>query len=91
MSRKQSFDTLMAFGGLEKILPNMIESLELVGRGIGALRTVKLKGGGTVVERMDAAFDERLFDYAITFNDVMPFKNYCAAVTLEMDANPQLT
>ncbi|MEQ8230167.1 MAG: SRPBCC family protein [Gammaproteobacteria bacterium] len=83
MPRKQVFDLLMQFGGLEKILPDMIESLEVTGSGIGALRTVKLKGGGTVIERLDVGYDERVFGYTITFNDAMPFENYCAVVTLE--------
>lgn len=83
MPRKKVFDILVQFGGLERILPDMIESLELTGSGLGALRTVKIKGGGTVIERLDAAFDQRLFAYTITFNDVMPFENYCAVVTLE--------
>ena len=83
MPRKKVFDIHVHFGGLEKILPDMIESLELTGSGLGALRTVKIKGGGTVIERLDAAFDQRLFAYTITFNDIMPFENYCAVVTLE--------
>ncbi len=83
LPRKQVFDLLMQFGGLEKILPDMIESLEVTGSGLGALRTVKLKGGGTVIERLDVAYDERVFGYTITFNDAMPFENYCAVVTLE--------
>ena len=83
MPRKKVFDILVQFGGLERILPDMIESLELTGSGLGALRTVKIKGGGTVIERLDAAFDQRLFAYTITFNDIMPFENYCAVVTLE--------
>ena len=73
----------MPFCGLEKLLTDMIDSLTLSGSGLGALRTVKLKGGGTVIERLDAAFDTRLFAYTITFNDAMPFENYCAVVTLE--------
>lgn len=90
MPRKKVFDILVQFGGLEKILPDMIESLELTGSGLGALRTVKIKGGGTVIERLDAAFDERLFAYTITFNDIMPFENYCAVVTLEDAGNKTL-
>lgn len=87
LPRRKVFDILVQFGGLEKLLPDMIDSLELTGSGLGALRTVKLKGGGTVIERLDAAFDERLFAYTITFNDKMPFENYCAVVTLEDAGN----
>jgi len=92
LPRKKVFDILVQFGGLEKLLPDMIGSLELVGSGIGALRKVKLKAGGTVIERLDAAFDERLFASAATltaptFNDALPFENYCAVVTLEDAGN----
>ena len=87
LPRKKVFDILVQFGGLEKILPDMIASLTLKGTGLGALRTVKLKSGGTVIERLDAAYDQRLFAYTITFNDAMPFENYCAVVTLEDAGN----
>lgn len=90
MPRRQVFDALVRFGGLEKLLPDMIDSLEVTGSGIGALRTVKLKGGGTVIERLDIAYDEHLFGYTITFNDAMPFENYCAVVTLEDAGNKTL-
>lgn len=87
MPRRKVFDALMQFGGLEKLLPDMIASLEVTGSGIGALRTVKLKQGGTVIERLDVGYDERVFGYTITFNDAMPFENYCAVVTLEDAGN----
>jgi hypothetical protein len=83
LPRKQVFDILVQFGGLEKLLPDMMESLEVVGSGIGALRKIKLKNGGNITERLDAAYADRLFAYTITFNDIMPFENYCAVVTLE--------
>ncbi len=83
LPRKRVFDILVRFDGLEKLLPDLIDSLELVGSGLGALRKVKIKSGGTVIERLDAAFDERLFAYTITFNDALPIENYCAVVTLE--------
>lgn len=81
--RKKIFDALVDFGGLDKILPDMISSLEVTGSGIGALRTVKLKDGGTVIERLDVAHNDCVFAYTITFNDALPIKNYCAVVTLE--------
>ncbi len=85
LPRRKVFDILVQFGGLDKILPDMIESLELVGSGIGALRNIVLKGGGRVTERLDVAYDGRVFAYSITFNDALPFENYCAVVTLEDD------
>ena len=90
MPRKQVFDILVQFGGLEKIMPDMIESLKLKGSGLGAVRTIKLKSGGTVVERLDVAYDQRVFAYTITANDALPFENYCAVVTLEDAGNKTL-
>ena len=83
LPRKKVFDILVQFGGLEKLLPDMIESLELVGSGIGALRHVGLKGGGRITERLDVAHDGRVFAYSIVANDALPLENYCAVVTLE--------
>ena len=85
--RKKVFDALVDFGGLDKILPDMIAALEVTGSGIGASRNVKLKDGGTVVERLDVAHNECIFAYTITFNDALPIKNYCAVVTLEDDGD----
>tara|TARA_Y100000590_G_scaffold69161_2_gene75443 strand:+ start:1760 stop:2176 length:417 start_codon:yes stop_codon:yes gene_type:complete len=85
--RKQVFDALVNFGGLEKVLPDTIESLKLEGGGIGAERTIKMKDGGTVIERLDVAHEEKIFGYTITFNDALPIKNYCAVVTLEDSGN----
>jgi hypothetical protein len=83
--RKKVFDALVDFGGLDKLLPDMIGSLEVSGSGIGALRTVKMKDGKTVIERLDVAHNDCIFGYTITFNDALPIKNYCAVVTLEDD------
>ncbi len=81
--RQKVFNALVQFGGIEKILPDMIESVEVTGSGVGAVRNVALKDGGTVVERLDVAHDECVFAYSIIFNDALPVDNYCAVVTLE--------
>ena len=83
LPRKKAFDALVKFGGLEKILPDMLASCDVTGEGIGALREIKMKDGGTVIERLDVAHNDNIFGYTITFNDALPFKNYCAVVTLE--------
>ena len=83
MPRKKVFDTLVMFGGLETLLPDMIASCEVTGSGIGAVRDIKMKDGGNIVERLDVAHDDTVFGYSITFNNALPFKNYCAVVTLE--------
>lgn len=81
--RKKVFEALVAFGGLEKVLPDTIRSVEVTGNGIGAERTIRLKDGGTVVERLDVAHDDTIFGYTIIFNDALPIKNYCAVVILK--------
>ncbi len=83
LPRKKLFDILVDFGGLDKLMPDMIASFEVKGSGIGALRTVALKEGGTVIERLDVAHNDNIFAYTITHNDALPIKNYCAVVTLE--------
>ncbi len=83
LPRKKVFDILVDFGGLEKLLPDLIASLEVTGSGIGASRDIKMNDGGRVVERLDVAHNDNIFGYSITFNDALPFKNYCAVVTLE--------
>ena len=50
MPRKKVFDALVMFGGLETLLPDMIASCEITGSGIGAVRDIKMKDGGNVVE-----------------------------------------
>ena len=87
LPRKKVFDILVAFGGVEKILPEMIESVEVIGSGVGALRKIKIKGGGNITERLEVAYDDHVFAYSIVFNDSMPFENYCAVVTLEDEGN----
>ena len=87
MPSKKVFDALVGFGGLEKIVPDVIDKLTVTGSGVGATRTVDLKDGGKVVERLDVAHDDSVFAYSITYNDAMPMENYCAVVTLEDDGN----
>ena len=81
--RSEVFAMFYDFGGIKKILPDAVASCECIGDGVGALRTIKLADGGTVVERMEVAHDETVFAYSIITNDALPVENYCAVVTLE--------
>lgn len=83
LPRKKVFDALMNFGGLETLMPDMVASCEVTGSGLGASRDIRMKDGGRIVERLDVAHDDTVFGYSITYNDAMPFENYCAVVTLE--------
>ena len=87
LPRKKVFDALVMFGGLEKQLSDTIASCEVTGSGIGAVRDLKMKDGGNIVERLDIAHDDTVFGYSITFNNALPFENYVAVVTLEDAGN----
>lgn len=80
------------FGGLKKLLPEDVDSCTVQGSGVGALRTVKLKGAeGLLQERLDAAFDGRLMSYTLTVNPVLPVESYHAVVELHDAANGACT
>lgn len=83
VSRAKVFAALTDFGGIAKLVPDLIESIKLQGSGVGALRTITLKGTpGTVVERLESAFDGRLFSYSIVAECPLPFEHYHAVVEL---------
>lgn len=84
VSRQRVYAALVDdFGGLARVLPDDIERCTVQGSGVGALRTVKLKGAeGLLEERLDAAFDGRLMSYTLTANPVLPLEKYHAVVEL---------
>lgn len=82
--RAKVFAALMDFGGINKLLPDAIESCTLEGNGIGSCRHIVLKGQpGKVVERLEAAYDGHLFSYSIVAESPLPLDNYHAVVQLE--------
>ena len=86
-SRQKVFATLMDFGGLDKLLPKeAIESVSCTGSGVGAVRDIRLGEGsgfpGQVVERLDAAYDERVFAYSILGVPSIPMEDYVSVVEL---------
>lgn len=71
---------LYDFGGLEKLLPDMIETCKVEGTGLGATRDIVLKDGGSAFEtmsRLDEAGKE--FDYTLD-RSTLPLENYVATV-----------
>lgn len=46
------WNKLIAFGGTEKFVPNLIETVDLKGSGIGAVRDIYLKDGGKIIEKL---------------------------------------
>ena len=65
-----------------------LESCELAGSGVGAVRTVGLPGGLKLQERLES-FDEagRSFSYAIIGKNPLPFRDYLSRVQLR-EAGP---
>lgn len=82
--RAKVFAALMDFGGLDKYLPEAIESISLEGSGIGCRRHIVLRGQpGKVVERLEAAYDGHLYSYSIVAESPLPLDHYHAVVQLE--------
>jgi hypothetical protein len=79
------------FGG---VAGELIETCEVEGNGVGAVRTLTLRGGaGTVVERLEAMSDsDHSYSYAILNDDTcpLPVRKYRAAVRLS-EAGPNAT
>lgn len=84
--RSKVFEAFADFGGLNKFLPDTIQSIRLEGKGIGALRIINLKPetgfSGVVVERVETLFDESVFSYSIVGKPAIPVDNYVAVVEL---------
>ena len=90
-SRQAVFAALMDFGNLGPYLPEgAVLSIDLQGEGIGAVRTIQLGEAsgfpGEVIERLDVAYDERVFAYSIMGTPSLPIGNYVAVV--ELSDNP---
>jgi len=84
ISRARFFTELADFGGVQKHLPDDAESVVLEGNGIGAVRTVRVKGvPGELKERLDALLDQRLLSYSIINETALPLERYHAVVELE--------
>ncbi len=83
VARSKVFASLMDFGGVGKLLGDAVESCTLTGVGVGAERTIKLKGApGEVIERLDCAYEQSVFSYSIVAPSPLPLDHYHAVVTL---------
>lgn len=83
LSRQKVFAHLVDFGGVGKLLPDDVESVQLRGEGIGSVRSIRLKGAdGALEERLEAAVDEHVMSYSLIVNTVLPVENYHAVVVL---------
>jgi hypothetical protein len=83
MSRKEFFARLADFGGIGKFMPEL-ESVEMKGDGVGAVRTVRVKGIPVgMEERLEALVDGRLLSYSIINETPLPLQHYHAVVELD--------
>ncbi len=78
------WNILSDFGGIKVGGP--IESFEIEGEGVGAVRTIGM-GGGQVIERLDIFDpDTRTFAYCILNEDCpLPVSGYSAKVVISED------
>ena len=78
------------FGGMKVGGP--IESFEIDGKGVGAVRTIGL-GGGVIIERLDRfEADLRVLTYSITNDDCpLPVSGYSATIQVTDDGDGSCT
>ncbi len=92
-TRSEVFAALADFGGIGRIVPQIVKNVDLAGSGIGSCRTVELNPDsglrGTVVERVEVSHDERIFSYSIIGESPLPLSDYVAVVELEDAPNGQ--
>jgi carbon monoxide dehydrogenase subunit G len=87
-SADQVWKLMRDFGGLKAWNPG-IDSVEVTGEGVGAVRTIKM-GGITIKERLEHLDDAgRTFRYSIIEGPV-PARDYLATVQVE-EAGPART
>jgi hypothetical protein len=67
---------LIEFGGTEKFVPELIESVDIEGKGIGSLRTIHIKGGGEIIERLTSINTDKMEMKFIIISTPMPIENY---------------
>lgn len=80
------FQDIGDFGGVARF--DVVETCKVEGNGVGAVRTIELKGGmGRVVERLETYDPKaRTFSYRITNDDCpLPMANYVANVRILED------
>ena len=83
LSRAEFFARLADFGGIARFAPE-IESVEVRGDGVGAIRTVRVQGIPVgMEERLEALVDGRLLSYSIINETPLPMEHYHAVVELD--------
>jgi len=76
------WEKLVDFGGTEKFVPELIEKTIVEGSGIGAVRTIYLKGGGEIIEQLTSIDPGKLEMKFIILSTPMPVFNYEGVFTV---------
>lgn len=82
-SADEIWNLLRDFGGIMKWNRDSLESVTVEGEGLGAIRTIKIPGGVSLQEKLEA-FDDpgRSFSYSFTGKLVLPLEDYLASMTV---------
>ncbi len=71
------------FGGIRSWIGDMVQSIEMEGEGVGAIRTLSLIGNTKLYEQLTAHDEEeRSFSYAIIRESPLPVADYLAKFKL---------
>ncbi len=82
LNAEKLWEKLVDFGGTEKFVPDLIEKVIVEGNGIGAVRTIYLKGGGVIVEELTSINSSKLEMKFIILSTPMPVFNYEGVFTV---------
>lgn len=87
VSRDKLFRALHDFGNLKSLVPDLVESVELSGAGIGMQRRIQIVGAEhPIIERLDAVMPPSLLCYSIVNDAPLPVRHYVAVVRLNEPA-----
>ena len=70
------WEKLIGFGGTEKFVPELIEKVDVEGRGIGAVRNIYLKSGGEIIEKLTKIDNKNHQMEFMILSTPMPIFNY---------------
>lgn len=82
LNAQKVWEKLVDFGGTEKFVPDLIEKVIVEGSGIGAVRTIYIKGGGEIIEKLTSIDRSKLEMKFIILSTPMPVFNYEGVFTV---------
>lgn len=82
LGENEVWNKLIAFGGTEKFVPDLIEKVKVEGEGVGCIRTIYLKGGGEIIERLTVIDEPKKQMKFIILSTPMPVFNYEGTFTI---------